>query len=93
MSAEIATVEDVRSIVREEVRAALRELVPVSQPPLSKAQAAKFLGVSVKTITRRIKSGEIRLHKKTGRRVLVDAASLHPEPAPIARLAHSALAR
>lgn len=52
MAAEIATVDDIRSIVREEVRAALRDLAPATAELLTSEQVAAELGVTAQTVQR-----------------------------------------
>jgi excisionase family DNA binding protein len=55
--------------------AALRRSLP---PQLgSVAEAAKAQGVSVRTVWRQIRAGQIA-SKKVGRKTVVDLASLHP---------------
>lgn len=94
MAAEIATVDDVRAIVREEVRAALRDLAPANPKPASMAEAARELKISERTLRRRIKAGEIPLVPTgKGRRKVVDMARMRATDVTIARLAHRALTR
>jgi len=69
----------------------LQEALLQRAPPVlvSVAEAAKHLGVSLKTARRRVKSGEIPV-KRSGRRVLVDLAALHPPTdAAVSAAAHT----
>jgi excisionase family DNA binding protein len=55
----IPTLDAVRAVVREELAHALRGLAAASQPLLTVKEAAHLLGVSDRTIKRRITAGEI----------------------------------
>jgi excisionase family DNA binding protein len=93
MAAELPTADDIRAIVRAEVRAALEDLEARRElDPLPIPEAARKLGVSVSTLRRRISAGEVPV-VRLGRTVRVDMAAVKPAEAKIARLALAARAR
>jgi excisionase family DNA binding protein len=75
----IPDTEEVRSIVREEVRAAVAAiLAALPQPPLvTVEEAARLTGISVATMRRRIKDGAVPVVRR-GRTVRIDPALLRP---------------
>ena len=90
--------ETLRSIVAVEVAplvqridrltALVEELRPAQW--LSVDEAARRLGISTQTVTVMCKRGELA-HRRAGRRLLVDAASLRPtDTATVSRLAREA---
>lgn len=86
-----AVVSEAMAPVVTELRE-LRAAVDALRPPqfISVDEAAKRLDVSTQTITAMCKRGELA-HRRAGRRVLIDAASLRPtDPATVARLVREA---
>lgn len=70
----VAPVLEQQRVLSAEIKA-LREALP---PALgSKSDAARVMGVSVRTVDRMIVSGELAATHK-GRRVLIDLTTLHP---------------
>lgn len=90
MATEIPTIDDVRAVVRDEIRAALREMQAQAKP-LPVPDAAAELGVSERTLRRQIKAGEVPVIR-IGRAVRVDMAAVRPPPAKVATIARLALA-
>lgn len=83
--------ETVRQVVREEMRAAVAELRAALPPAqlVTVDEAAAIAGVSVATMRRRVKAGEIRV-KRIGRSVRIDPAALRPpSEAVVLELAHA----
>lgn len=76
MTIEQSIAEAVRLVVREELRAAMKEARP-SDPaaPVSLSDAAKHLGVSTRTVRRMIQDGEVGA-LRVRRRLLVDLSTL-----------------
>lgn len=67
----VPSTDEIRAIVREEIRSALRELAADVQPEgISTAEAAKLAGVSEKTIKRAVRDDEIQSTRVRGRRVI-----------------------
>jgi excisionase family DNA binding protein len=86
MPIDIPTAEDIRAIVREEMRAALREAeARRERHPLAVPEAARELGVSTRTLRRHIAAGEIPV-VRIGRAVRVDMAAVIPSEATVTRL-------
>jgi len=90
--------ESLRSLVAAEVAPlALRierlaALVEKLQPPqfVSIDETAKRLSCSAQTVTAMCRRGEL-VHRRAGRRVLVDASSLRPaDPSTVSRLSREA---
>lgn len=88
----------VRAAVREELEPELRLLrdqvdaLRRNSPPqlVTVAEAAKLLGLSVRTVSRHIKSGEIPT-RRIGRSVRVDLGQLRPlDATSVAELAYEA---
>lgn len=79
--------EELAGIVERAVRAALRDTPPPSAPLVTVAEAARQLGVTTRTVHRRIKDGSLRaVH--VGRSVRLDPRSIAgPDEAAVARLA------
>lgn len=92
MTIEQQIAEALRPVIREEVRAIAAELRAALPPaPLvTVAEAARLVGVSVPTMRRRIKAGEVPV-RRTGRTVRIDPAVLQVEPPGVVlELAHAA---
>jgi excisionase family DNA binding protein len=85
MSVAVIDADDLRAIIRDEVRAALepmREAVAAlreASPPalVDIPEAARRLGVCAATIRRRIKANELPF-TKVGKRVKIDLAAIRP---------------
>lgn len=90
MGATIPDAEEIAAIVRREVRAAVAELRAALPPaPLvTVEEAARLAGVSVATMRRRVRAGEVPA-VRIGRTVRIDPAALRPlEDAQVVELAH-----
>lgn len=90
MAIEIPTADDIRAIVREEVRAAVADAEARRQlDPLPIPEAARKLGVGERTLRRLIARGEIPVIR-SGRTLRVDMAKVTPTEATVTRLALAA---
>ncbi|HTP25725.1 MAG TPA: helix-turn-helix domain-containing protein [Anaeromyxobacteraceae bacterium] len=85
MTFEATITEVVRQVVREEFSRAIADL-RFDRKPLSVPEAARELGVSARTLRRKIKSGEVPVIR-VGRSVRIDMATLRKSPDEVARLA------
>lgn len=74
MAAQIPTADEIRTIVREELRAALTDL-PTGPAILTVEQAAALAGVSEKTLCSWIKRGRLKA-SKPGRRYQITRSDL-----------------
>lgn len=90
MAIEIPTADDIRAIVREEVRAAVADAEARRQlDPLPIPEAARKLGVGERTLRRLIARGEIPVIR-SGRTLRVDMAKVTPPEATVMRLGRGA---
>jgi excisionase family DNA binding protein len=90
----IPTIEEIRSVVREELRAAVRELTgsPLATAEFTTDQAAEMLGIHPKTL--RAWAGEGRIiGTKHGRSWRFTAAQVEAARHPSAALAEDVLRR
>ena len=85
MTFEVTIAEALRQVVREELARALADLRR-DRKPLTVPEAARELGVSTRTLRRKIKSGEVAVIR-VGRSVRVDMAAVRQAPEEVARLA------
>jgi excisionase family DNA binding protein len=68
--AQLAALPDVVDQLQERIEELEQRLTVAERRPFAVAEAAKALGVSEKTIRRRIERGEIQ-HQRTGSRIVV----------------------
>lgn len=85
--------EKVRAAVREEIREALREVRREPAPPVPLAEAARRLGVSKRTVQRRIEDGSLVAVRPGGKGrplVLLGPPQEVEDSAGVAEIAHLA---
>jgi excisionase family DNA binding protein len=87
---QIATTDDVRAIVREELERVLARIAP--DPLVSIEEAARVLGVSVSTVRRGVKDREIPA-RKVGGQWRIERGALSTRDADVVDLAARARAR
>jgi excisionase family DNA binding protein len=87
---QIATTDDVRAIVREELERVLARIAP--DPLVSIEEAARVLGVSVSTVRRGVKDREIPA-RKVGGQWRIERGDLSTRDADVVDLAARARAR
>jgi len=76
MAVHLPDAEEIRSIVREELRLALAELRKASVPDaMSTEQAAMLAGVTPKTVRTWVETGALSAHRR-GRRLVIRRADL-----------------
>jgi excisionase family DNA binding protein len=83
---ELPTLDDIRAVVRDEVSRALCQAMTANAPLLSVRDAARRVGVSTRTIHRRIAAGDLDV-QRVGRAIRIDPAALVPPPRMVATLA------
>lgn len=90
MNLHLPSLEEIRSVVREELTQALQALQDSGAPLLTVREAANQLGVSERTIKRRIATGELPV-VRVGRSVRIDRTALRPSTLTVASLAREIL--
>jgi excisionase family DNA binding protein len=85
----ILTPEQLEALIERAIALALAR-APVERRPVTVPEAARDLGISTRTLRRRIKAGEIPI-VRVGRAVRVDLAELRRTQEETARAAHVTL--
>jgi excisionase family DNA binding protein len=92
MPIDIPTADDIRAIVREELRQALAELQPANERPLTSEDAASALGIAPKTLRAWAAEGRIQ-GTKQGRSWRFTRAQVEAARSPPAAMAEAVLRR
>ncbi|MGB8931135.1 MAG: helix-turn-helix domain-containing protein [Anaeromyxobacteraceae bacterium] len=75
MPVQIPTLDEIRAVVREEIRAALSAVTPAADLPLDSRRAAQLAGVSPKTIRNWVAKGRLRATRR-GRSLRIERSDL-----------------